>query len=724
MGCQRMPARSQHGLVQFGVFELNVRAGELRKNGVKLRLQEQPFRVLAVLLEQPGEVVTREDLKERLWPDDTFVDFDNSLNTAVNKLREVLGDSAASPRFVETVPRRGYRFLAPVAAPWAEVPAELASLPASSSVPQQWLRLQRNGLVVALGLALGVIVFTQLRQPEPPSPLPVRRFAYVPEEPADSPVISPNGRRIAYITGVGQQAKLWVQDLDQESPRLMQGTAGARSPFWSPDSTTIGFATAEELRRISISAGEALTICALPTKSSSVSGTWSRDGETIIFGDLPNIYEIAARGGTPRLLIEVEPGGDIEHVEDPYLLPEQNSRRGLLFVLKRRGLPHYIAVQSLETGERQVFEMPGLNHFFPAYSPTGHVVCFNFAAGRGIVLEAFPFSVAELSVTGDVFPIQGQGTFLSVSDDGTLVYLENSRFTAASEIVWRDRTGKRVGEIPDSGQRFEQLTSSVDGSRLILNGSKSGLWLYDTVRQMVSRLTFGQQNYYRPVLAPDASKVAFGGLRDGNVDLYIQPLEGRSSEQPVVATAFDELPSDWSANGRFLAYEVLNQQNNQDIWYLYQNDDGAYESKPFLETQFNEAQASFSPDGRFLAHVSNETGRSEVYVQPFPEGGYKLQVSLNGGERPKWSRDGKELFYVADEMLVAAAIETNAHLSLHSTQPLFNYVMTSGDTIVETYAVSDDGKRFLMVELVGDAPKPVIRVVQTLYGVISDQSEE
>lgn len=714
-----MPARSQPGPVQFGVFELDVRAAELRKNGVKLRLQEQPFRVLAVLLEQPGEVVTREELKEKLWPDDTFVDFDNSLNTAVNKLREVLGDSAASPRFVETVPRRGYRFLAPVAAR-AETAAEAATQPDSSSVPHQRLRLQRNGLGLVLGLALGAILFTQLRQPEPPSPLPVRRFAYVPEEPADSPVISPNGRHIAYVTGVGKQTNLWVQDLDQDRPRVIPGAEGSRRPFWSPDSTTIGFSTEQELRRISIAGGQAQTICGLPARSGFVSGTWSRDGESIIFGDVPNIYEVAARGGTPRALIEVEPGGDIEHVEEPQILPEQNGHGGLLFVLKRTGQPHYIAVESLETRERQVFEMPGLNYNFPFYSPTGHVVYFALAPGRRQTLEALPFSVERLSAAGDAFPIQGQGTNLSVADDGTLVYLENPRFTAASQLVWRDRTGKKVAEIL---QRVDGFSISRDGRSLIGNHWREGLRIYDMVRQTIHRLAFDQKAYYRLVLAPDASRVAFGGLRKGNLDIYIQPLKGGPSEQPVAATALNELPTDWSADGRFLAYEVLNPQNNHDIWYLSLGN-ASYDSKPFAQTRFNETQGSFSPDGRFLAYVSDESGRSDVYVQPFPQGGYKLQVSANGGNSPKWSRDGRELFYAAGEMLVAAVIETNAQLSVRSTQPLFNYVMTSGYTVVESYEVSEDGKRFLMVELVGDAPKPVIRVVQTLYGVVAEQSQK
>jgi DNA-binding winged helix-turn-helix (wHTH) protein len=712
-----MPARSQPGLVQFGVFELDVRAAELRKNGVKLRLQEQPFRVLAVLLEQPGEVVTREELKERLWPDDTFVDFDNSLNTAVNKLRDVLGDSAVSPRFVETVPRRGYRFLAPVAAR-AEASAEVVSLTNSNAVPDHRLRWQRNGLVAALGLAFAFILFAQLRQPDPP-PVPVRRFAFTPQEPADSPVISPDGRHIAYVTGVGKEAKLWVQDLDQDRPRVIPGAEGSRRPFWSRDSTTIGFFADEELRRVSIAGGEPQTICRLPANS-WVSGTWSPDGESIIFGDTPNLYEVPARGGTPKVLIAVEPGGEIEHVEEPQLLPENNGRRGLLFMLKRRGQAHYIAVQSLETGERQIFELSALSHFSPFYSPTGHVVYLAVGAGPRQALEARPFSLETLSVTGDGFPIQGQGTFLSVADDGTLVYLEDTRYTAARQLVWRDRAGKKVGEMGHMRQWFYEFTASRDGRRLIINDWGEGLVIYDIFRQTFNRLPLDQKGF-RPVLSHDASKVAFGAVRKGNTDIYIQPLDGGLSEQPVVATGLNELPSDWSADGKFLAYEVLDPKNNNDIWYFYSNDDGSIDSKPFLQTRFNETQASLSPDGRFLAYVSDESGRSDVYVQPFPQGGSKLQVSSNGGNTPKWSRDGNELFYLGGEMLVAAAIETKPHPSVRSRQPLFNYAMTSDASFFE---VSGDGKRFLMIELTGAVPKPVIRVVQTLYGVVAEQSHK
>jgi eukaryotic-like serine/threonine-protein kinase len=708
----------EHPAMRFGVFELDTRGEELRKNGVKLKLQEQPFRVLAVLLEHPGEIVTREELRERLWPDDTFVDFDNSLNTAVNKLREVLGDSAAAPRFVETVPRRGYRFVAPVTPPPGAI-EEPAGFSDPDSVARR-LRLQRNILVAVLGIVLGVTVITQFRPREPQPPLRVRRFAFAPEEGADSPVISPDGRRIAYLTGVGKQSILWVQDLDQERPRLIPGVEGAARPFWSADSTTIGFFTTEELRLISIAGGAAQTICRLPRRSSFVSGTWSRDGESIIFGDVPNIYEVAARGGTPKVLIDVPPGGDIEHVEEPHLLTRQNGRRALLFMLKRLGKPHQIAVQSLETGERRVVEMPGLNHGFPAYSPTGHIVYYAYAEGRGVVLEALPFSLKSLRPTGDAFPIQGQGTDLSVAEDGTLVYLENSRLIATNQLVWRDRNGEKLGEIPQPGKWFSQFAISRDAGLLIVNDWKSGIWFYDLVRSAIHRPPFDLKFYYRPVLKPDASAAAFAVPRHGNLDIYIQPLQGSLNEKPAVATALDEVPSDWSSDGKFLAYEVVDPNNSNDIWYLSQRDDGSYESKPFLQTHSLEHQASFSPDSRFLAYASDESGRSEVYIQPFPEGGYKLQVSFDGGELPKWSRDGKELFYLGGEMLVAAALETKPHLSVVSSRPLFNYM--EHYNAPDTYEVSADGKRFLMVETAADAPKPVIRVVQTLYGVMSDQA--
>ncbi len=308
-------------VVHFGVFELDPRAGELRKSGMRVRLQEQPFQILAMLIKRPGEVVTREELRQKLWADDTFVDFDQGLNRAINKIREALGDSASNPRFVETLPRRGYRFIAsvPVVGPTTVPPSDLRagarhSEPASpdhllreqavgKAEPPAW-RLQ-IGLVATLVAAVAVIVALWLHSPEPHQQRDVVRFTLTPGTNVCKPVISPNGRHIAYIA-CEEQRKLWIWNLNRGEPREIDGTEGAEFPFWSPGGDFIGFAAGGELKKVSVTGGPAVTLC--PLARELWGGTWSPDGKTVVFAEMFEgaLYEVPSTGGTPKRLIQPE----------------------------------------------------------------------------------------------------------------------------------------------------------------------------------------------------------------------------------------------------------------------------------------------------------------------------------------------------------------------------------------------------------------------------------
>jgi len=711
-----MQGPSQRGAVRFGVFDVDTRAGEIRKSGVKLKLQEQPFRVLEVLLEQPGQVVAREELQQRLWPNDTFVDFDNSLNTAVNKLREVLNDSASSPRFVETVPRRGYRFVAPVER-WkepAEVQREAAPEQARQTLRFLWIAVVT--LSVLLTLALLGLFPARREQTEPLVEAPLRRFSYQPEEIADSPSISPNGRHIVYTTGAGSQAKLWVRDLDQNEPRIIQGAAGAGGPFWSPDSRFIGFFAENELRKISLAGGDAQVVCRLPGDKEPLGASWSPSDEAIVFAQLPHIYEVPASGGLPRLLIEAEEGSSIEHVEQPHLLAAANGGKAILFSFKERGGFHFIAVQSLETNERRVLARGA---FGPAYSPSGHVL-YTTIHDEILFIEALPFSLETMQPTGDPFVITTEGSNPSAAADGTLSYLEDGRAKAPYQLVWRNRGGTKIGEINPPVKWFSSFSMSLNGDSIAFAPWAGRLVIYYAKQDVTTRLPFGLKTW-SPVLAPSGDKVAFVGYRDGNFGIFVQPLQGDLIQDPAVSTTFEETPNDWSRDGRFLAYGVARPKTGQDIWYLQQKQDGTYESFPFRQTPFDEQRAAFSPDGGFVAYSSNESGTREVYVESFPQGGSRIQVSNQGGDYPRWNPSGKELFYISGEMLVAASLEIGPRVSRLSSKQLFNYVQKAGSPIYTRYQVSEDGERFLLDEPLGSAPNPSIRVVQNWFAEFHQQ---
>jgi DNA-binding winged helix-turn-helix (wHTH) protein len=305
--------------VRFGEFEVDLESGEMRRNGLKIAIQDQPFRLLVLLLEKHGKVLTREELRQKLWPADTFVEFDRSLNTAINKIREALGDSATSPAYIETVPRKGYRFIAFVepetvdfeAARQAEVVTSTRGL--RIALPSSFWKIAGG---VILAVAMAALLGRTLRRSPPPD-VPLRKFAFTSDEPVESglaafgrPAISPDGRRVAYFAGRGPDRKLWVWRLDRDEHRSYGETnTGAEGllnygyPFWSPDNRFIGFSTVSGVKRIEVETGAISTVCSQPGYSQGA--TWSPDGNFILFASgayTHLLYEVPSRGGIPKLV--------------------------------------------------------------------------------------------------------------------------------------------------------------------------------------------------------------------------------------------------------------------------------------------------------------------------------------------------------------------------------------------------------------------------------------
>jgi Tol biopolymer transport system component/DNA-binding winged helix-turn-helix (wHTH) protein len=707
--------------VRFGVFEVDLQTGDLRKSGLKLRIQEQPLQLLALLLERPGELVTREDLRLKLWPKDTFVNFDHSLNTAINKLRETLGDSAEAPRYVETLPRRGYRFIAPVEPVGGEPAVEMERPPAPPREASPRLSRERIAFIAALVAAVGIIVALWLSRPGAAPKMPVRKFTFAPEGNPAAPAISPDGRHIAYVAGEASERRLWIQDLESIGPRAITNSEGAQGPFWSPDSEHVGFAAGRELRKAQAQTGNLTAICRLPAED-FLGGAWSPDGESIVYAILrQGLYEVPAQGGAPKLIVEVERGpGKGDHYDNPSFLPSPAGSRVLLYASQKRGATHEIVVHSLKTGQRKVVATGAVA---PAYSPTGHVLYDG--------LNALPFSVATLNVTGEPFPVARGGSKPSVARDGTLVYLERE-FLSLDQLTWRDGTGTKVGAVGQPQRGITAFSISPDGSTVAAGaweGARPDIWLHDVARGNKSRLTFAEAHDTRPIWLPGGKEITFQSDRQGNLDIFRMPGDGSGEAKPLVASLLPEQVCDWSSDVRYFAYQVMDPRNRADLWYLKRKDGGGYESVPFLQTPFSEAKAAFSPDTRFLAYVSDESGNEEeVYVRRFPDGSGKRQVSLNGGDQPRWRADGKELFYVEGETLVAVPVTTAPDFSLGPARRLFqNTGLTPGrvaTTYRQRYAVSADGQRFLIAERTGEPPRPVIRVVQNWFSEFKDRKQD
>jgi len=699
---------------RFGVFVVDFEAGELLKNGLRVKLQEQPFQLLVFLLEQPGRVATREELRQRMWPADTFVDFDRSLNTAASKLREALGDSAENPRFVETLPRRGYRFVAPV-----ELATAGQETPEPPAQPRPWYgslpdirRFAVPALFVVLALAVGLCV-GGFWSPFAASPDQGRvvRFSYSPEMGLESrPVISPDGRHIAYVSS---RQTLHIQDLDRMTAREIEGAEGVRSPFWSPDSGWIAFGSRQELKKVPLRGGPVQTVCALPSVGIYAGGAWSTDGGTLAFAMLrAGLYQVPAKGGKPSQILSHD------HVETPHFLPAGSRGRALLFATGEGTLrpEHDINAYFLDTGKREVLTRAASLWPAPVYSSTGHIL-YSSSAGNGPHLWALPFSARAGRVTGEAFPVAkdaGQGP--SVGSDGTLVYLDPGN--PQRQLVWRDRRGEKISTAGGPWPDVQMPALSRDGSRLaavvVLNGYYD-VCVLDVARGVTTRLTSDSLAENLPLWGPRDGQVAFTSLLSGTFDVVAKASDGSGEPRGMAAGKEWDVSEDWSADGRFLVFRRLRHDGTGDLWYLRLQPDAGSEEVPFLVSpDSDQVGAKLSPDGRLIAYASNQSGRYEVYVREFPAGGGPWQVSARGGTQPRWRRDGKEIYFVEGDTLVAAAVETAPRFAAARREPLFQCQgCLEGHS--HQYDVSADGRRFVVTESVGDTRKPAIRVVQNWF---------
>ena len=402
-----------------------------------------------------------------------------------------------------------------------------------------------------------------------------------------------------------------------------------------------------------------------------------------------------------------------------YFLPRQHGNRLLISSLPNSP----VLLHNLDTGES---EKLGVRGYGAIYSPSGHVLTIRIRGGEGVTrgIWAWPVSTDTLKPRGEAFLVAEDGWVPSLTADGTLVYLVGPG--RAHQLVWRDRSGKKVGLI---GQRqpgifFPEL--SPDGRRVATGAFDLGvndIWLHDVERPVKTRFTFDEHWDTCPVWSPAGDRITFITVVEGEVRLLSKPadLSGEATLLPTLGRG--AFPIQWSADEKYLLF-TRRPGGQGDIWYRKRKDDNSgYEDVPFLKEPFQEFTPQFSPDGRFVSYSSNESGQHEVYVRRFPDGSAKQQVSLNGGTQPRWSHNGKELFYVEGDWLVVIPVSTSPSFSMGSARRLFRAAAISAAGVMPTYDVSPDGERFVIAEPVEDAPLPSIRVVQNWAAEFKDREE-
>jgi Tol biopolymer transport system component len=507
--------------------------------------------------------------------------------------------------------------------------------------------------------------------------------------------VSPDGRSVLMraIDGGGMPS-LWIRRLDEVDARLLPGTVGVESYFWSHDSRSIAFLAGGKLQRLDLSGGPATVLSEAPDV---LSGAWSPSG-VIILGSYRGIQQVPATGGT--LTTTVPLGPDEAFYTAPQFLPDG---RRFMFVVGvgaavRGGGERRVMLASLGSPERTV--LYDTNQFqFPLGIVRGHLL---FVRGNSVMAQ--PVDEARLTATGDAVPIVPRVQLLpnrpygvaSVSSGGVLAYVPEIE-TPVHQLAWFDRTGRKTSVL-DERANFSNVELSLDGKSValaVLDPARRtrDIWILDLSRGVRTRFTFdpGEE---RTAIWSAGDRIIYNAQRKGvERDLFARVSNGSGSETTVLADGLSKDPMSVSSDGRFLLYRVST-KNRNDIWV--QPMEGTGKPYPLLETQHDENYGRFSPDGKWVAYSGDESGQGEVYVVPFPGPGGKWQVSAGGGAFPRWRGDGRELFYLSlDGSVMSVAVDgTTTAFRAAAPRRLFHapVAMQAG----YQYAVSKDGERFLI----------------------------
>ena len=528
-------------------------------------------------------------------------------------------------------------------------------------------------------------------------------------------VLSPDGRTLAFnAVDEGDQAQLYVRPMNQFDATALRDTSGAIGAFFSPDGTSVGFASGNSINRVSLQGGPAQTLG--QTTGSFGGGTWGRD-DRIIFGSTTGLWEVPAAGGEPKPLTTLDANVAERAHAFPHFLPGGSA---ILFMsCSDAGCD--VELMQLDTSERRVLVENG---YGPQHIASGHIIF-----GRDDSIWAIPFDTERLDVTGEPFPVlEGvqkdaiTGARFSASRDGTLVYLTGDPLGGNGRIpVWVDRNGVEE-PIPIEPEVYAYPRISPDGGTIALSGSAPfDIWNWSVTRQTRSRFTFEDAVDAYPTWSPDGQTLMFTSNRgNGVLNLFRRRADGTGSVERITESATPHRSNVVSPDGNWLVFGEQSPDTQMDLAIVsLQDEDGSAEM--LVQTEFSEQNADISPNGNWLAYESNPSGQFEVFVRPFPdtEGGLQ-QVSAGGGRMPRWSPDGRELFYWAPPgQMMAVQVDTGSSLILDRPEAVFDGPYFAGDdvSIGRTFDVSPDGERFLMIKrvLVDDTAEQRIHIVQNWH---------
>ena len=552
---------------------------------------------------------------------------------------------------------------------------------------------QRLAPYVATAAAAGLIVWAASPQESSAPPFPARSMISLADGVElvggnnSSLALSPDGQLLVYAATRDGNSLLFSRPLKSFEASPIPGTEGATSPFFSPDGQWVGFFTGERLKKVSLDAGLASVIC---NATGTGRASWAPDNTIIFSTGSSGLLSVSADGGEPEILTTPDrDSGDIWHM-DPHILPDGEN---VLFTISM-GADSRVGLLSLSSREWVVLELGSAQGV--RYAPSGHLIY-----GRAGGLSAAAFDVEQLKVVGSSVPVVGNVSTSSLfgmgdcvlSDNGTLVYAPERR---KNELVWVDRQGVTT-PLLDAPGVYLAPSISPDARRLavaVLDPSvaRRSLWIYDLGRATLTRLTSDDSDATDPVWSPDGTRIAYGSrVADVTFNVFVKTVDG-AAEAIQLTSAPNAVPVSWSPDGENIIY-----MGASAGVHIVSNDPGN-PAEPLL-TGHDQRNGTLSPDGRWLAFSSFESGRVEVYVRPYPALDRSFLVSTAGGAEPRWSGNGRELFYREGDKMMAVDVRLERDFSASQPRVLFEGPFATdpvgGDGI--NYDVTPDGERFVMV---------------------------
>ncbi len=601
---------------------------------------------------------------------------------------------------------------------WVAEGGSQAGLPA----PVVARRKNREKLAWAVAaaaiVAAGLATFGYVRR-APAAVVKVSAFVLPPEKSefdlsganCGSLTVSPDGRQSTFSAkGPDGKIVLWLRSMGELGAKPIAGTQGATFPFWSPDSRFLAFFAEGKLQKVDISGAPPLAVCDAPNGRS---GSWNRDGVILFAPDsTTGLFRVPAAGGAPKPATTL----DATHAETTHrwatFLPDG---RHFLYMAGSHSTgskseSNAIYVGALDSNEKTLLLQARSNVAYASgyllYMRERILLGQRFDPGaRRLVGEAFP--VAE-GVQYD--PAYFRGVF-SASENGVLLYALGVAGSSATRLTWVDRSGKTVGEPVGEPAEYSSLSLSPDGKRIAagINDPATGIssiWLFDS-RGVRSRFTFGDLSD-QPTWSRDGSRIALQRLNKQSIsDIHVKPVDGTGQETTVFHSERPASPDDWSPDGRFILVDLIsrNSPTKGDVWIIPLTGEG--KPYPFVATEFDERSAGFSPDGKWVSYVSNESGREELYVVPFPGPGAKYQISSGGSQGGSFFKGGREILYgTSEDNLVSVEVKTGpSGLEVGAPKTLFKVPP------VTALAITPDGERFLLAALPQGTIAPRVALV-------------